>query len=63
MNKGDFINKIVDSVNFFKVQVIDVLNVVFDGIIDLLKGGDKVILIGFGIFFVFYCEVCSGCNL
>lgn len=57
------IDKIVVGVDIFKVVVGCVLDVIIVFVIEFLKEGDDVVLVGFGIFVVKECVVCIGCNL
>lgn len=50
MNKDNLIDKIVDKTRYQKKQVKDCLEVGLDIIIETLKKGEKVELVGFGGF-------------
>lgn len=63
MNKNDLIVVVVEKIGFMKVQVGEVVDVIFDVVIEMLKSGDEVCIIGFGNFLVFECVVIEGCNL
>ncbi|MEO0340839.1 MAG: HU family DNA-binding protein [Bacteroidota bacterium] len=62
MNKGDLVNKIAESAEISKAQAGAALDAALDGIVDALKGGDKVTLIGFGTFSVNEREERQGRN-
>lgn len=63
MNKIELIDVVVEVVDLIKVEFSCVVDVVVVVIIKVLKDGDVVILVGFGIFQVCDCVVCIGCNL
>jgi DNA-binding protein HU-beta len=50
MNKSDLIGKIASDAGITKAQATAALNSVTGSITGALKGGDKVILVGFGTF-------------
>jgi len=52
MNKTDLINAVASSAELSKAKAGKVVESVLDAIIDALKGGDAVTLIGFGTFSV-----------
>lgn len=54
---------VVCNLYFYYCDVENIVNVVFDEIIDVLVGGNCVELCGFGVFFVKNCFLCFGCNL
>lgn len=57
------IEVIVDGVDILKVVVIKVLDVFIGVVIEMLKKGDIVVLVGFGMFEICKCDVCNGWNL
>ena len=52
MNKGDLINRVVESANLTKTQATEAVNTILEAIGDSLKEGDKVAVVGFGTFSV-----------
>jgi DNA-binding protein HU-beta len=50
MNKNDLVSKVADSASLSKADATRALDAVFDGIIDTLKKGDELRLVGFGTF-------------
>lgn len=50
MNKGDLISQIAGSADISKADAEKALDATLDAIVDTLKSGDKVTLIGFGTF-------------
>ena len=50
MNKTDLINAVADKAGLSKKDSEKAVNATIDAIIEALKGGDKVQLIGFGSF-------------
>ena len=52
MNKNDLVALVADSAGLSKLDATKVVDAVFDGIIDSLKKGDEVRLVGFGTFAV-----------
>src|SRR4051812_32154219 len=52
MNKGELIDKIAKDAKISKVQAGNALNSTIDGVVQSLKKGGKVTLVGFGTFSV-----------
>jgi DNA-binding protein HU-beta len=52
VNKNDLVALVADSAGLSKLDATKVVDAVFDGIIDSLKKGDEVRLVGFGTFAV-----------
>ncbi|NHM34093.1 HU family DNA-binding protein [Neobacillus terrae] len=50
MNKTDFINQVAKTAELSQKEASKAVDVVFDTILEALKNGDKVQLIGFGNF-------------
>lgn len=50
MNKSELVAVMAEKAGLTKKDAEKALNAFFDGVIDALKGGDKVQLIGFGSF-------------
>lgn len=50
MNKTDLVEKVVDQSGISKKEATKAVDTVFDSIVNSLKNGDKVQLIGFGNF-------------
>jgi DNA-binding protein HU-beta len=50
MNKTDLINSVAEATQLSKKDATKTVDVVFESILDSLKSGDKVQLIGFGNF-------------
>lgn len=62
MNKGDLINQIAGSADISKAQAEKALDATLDSIVNALKEGDKVTLIGFGTFSVSHRAARQGRN-
>ncbi len=52
MNKSELINKIAEKEDITKENVSKALDAAFNSLIDALKGGEKVALVGFGTLMV-----------
>lgn len=52
MNKAELIDKIAKDANITKVQANEALDSFTNSVVDALKDGDKVTLVGFGTFSV-----------
>ena len=52
MNKNDLVAYVADSAGLSKNDATKAVDAVFDGIMDALKKGDEVRLVGFGTFAV-----------
>jgi len=52
MNKSDLIDKMAGEAKITKTQAASALSAFIEGTTSALKGGDKVILVGFGTFSV-----------
>lgn len=52
MNKNDLVALVADAASLTKTDATKAVEAVFDGIIDSLKKGDEVRLVGFGTFAV-----------
>ena len=52
MNKSDLIDKMASEAKITKTQAASALSAFIEGTTSALKGGDKVILVGFGTFSV-----------
>jgi len=52
MNKNDLIAKVADLTDMSKAEATKAVDTVFDVIVDTLKSGDEVRLVGFGTFSV-----------
>lgn len=64
MIKFELIDCLVEvNFYFYYWDVECVVNMIFDGVIDVFVCGDWVEFCGFGVFFVCQCLVCIGCNL
>ncbi len=50
MNKPELVAKVIEKTNITKKQAEDVINAVFDVIMDALAVGDKAVISGFGTF-------------
>lgn len=50
MNKPELVAKVIEKTNITKKQAEDVINAVFDVIMDALAFGDKAVISGFGTF-------------
>ncbi len=62
MNKTDLVNAVAEKAGLSKKDSEKAINAVVDSIIDALKSGDKVQLIGFGSFEVKSRAECTGRN-
>lgn len=52
MNKNDLVAHVADAAGLSKTDATKAVDALFDGIIDSLKKGDEVRLVGFGTFAV-----------
>ena len=52
MNKNDLVALVADAAGLSKIDATKAVDAVFDGIINSLKKGDEVRLVGFGTFTV-----------
>lgn len=52
MNKSELIDAIAESADLSKASATRALDAALDGIVETLKAGDQVVLIGFGTFSV-----------
>ncbi len=52
MNKNDLISKVAEATGLSKADATKAVDAVFASIVDALKGGDEVRLVGFGTFSV-----------
>ncbi len=52
MNKSELIDAIAESADLSKASATRALDAALDGIVEALKSGDQVVLIGFGTFSV-----------
>lgn len=52
MNKSELIDTIAESADLSKASATRALDAVLDGIVDALKEGEPVVLVGFGTFSV-----------
>lgn len=52
MNKNDLVAHVADAVGLSKTDATKAVDAVFDGIVDSLKNGEEVRLVGFGTFAV-----------
>lgn len=52
MNKGELITKIAEDAKLSKAQATDALNATLKAVMEAVKSGDKVTLVGFGTFSV-----------
>ena len=52
MNKNDLVALVADAAGLSKIDATKAVDAVFDGIINSLKKGDEVRLVGFGTFAV-----------
>ena len=52
MNKNELIEKVADLADLTKGDATRAVDGVFDAIVDALKGGDEIRLVGFGTFSV-----------
>jgi DNA-binding protein HU-beta len=52
VNKSELIDAIAESADLSKASATRALDAALDGIVDALKSGDQVVLIGFGTFSV-----------
>ena len=50
MNKASMVEKVHEVVGGTKVQAEQVVDMVFDSIVETIKGGEEVSIAGFGIF-------------
>jgi len=50
MNKASMVEKVHEVVGGTKVQAEEVVDMVFDSIVETIKGGEEVSIAGFGIF-------------
>jgi nucleoid DNA-binding protein len=50
MNKADLVARMADQSGISKADAAKALDAALDGIVDALKGGDKVTLVNFGTF-------------
>jgi DNA-binding protein HU-beta len=50
MNKAQLVEKVNEVTGGTKVQAEEVVDTVFNSIVDTIKGGDEVSIAGFGIF-------------
>ncbi len=62
MNKSDLIEALADKENLTEKQAKDIINLIFNGLTDTLKNGDRIEIRGFGSFSVRQYESYKGRN-